>query len=366
MSEARVDQSEFYERQLPTISAGALGLALLVLLAAVGAWEYAMRGIGLETWDLGDGPGHWAVERRKVDAGGVDVAIIGASRILFDTDLDVFENVTGIRPVQLALAGTNARAFLTDLADDEDFNGLLIIGMTELMYFSPPEGGLFEGALRFYREETPSERFGHQAYLRLQGLFAFIEPEYTLVRLISRLPMPRRAGPLDPYDGVWKLQTNEADRQTRLWYRIASPGPLLEHAQHAWVADWEYFKPTNLKGFAPDAMSETLATTHRDIEKIRARGGGVVFVRCPSSDFYQDIEREYLPRSRFYDRLIAETHALGLHFEDYESMRGLIPPEGSHLSAGDAKVFTRAYASELVKQSTWLQARMAERNDAGD
>ena len=366
MSEARVDQSDFYERELPAISAAALGLALLVLLAGVGAWEYAMRGLGLETWDLGDGPSHWAVERRKVDAGGVDVAIIGASRILFDTDLDVFEEVTGIRPVQLALAGTSARSFLTDLADDEDFNGLLIIGMTELVYFSPPEIGLLEGALSFYREETPSERFGHQAYLRLQGLFAFIDAEYTLTSLISRLPLPRREGTFDPYDEVWKLATNEADRQTRIWHRIESPGRLLEHAKHAWGADWDYFKPINLEGFAPNAVSETLATTHRDIENIRARGGEVVFMRCPSSDFYRDIEREYLPRARIYDRLIAETHTLGLHFEDYESNRRLIPQEWSHLSAADATVFTRAFAVELVKQSAWLQARMAERNDRGE
>jgi hypothetical protein len=366
MSEARVDQGEFYERQIPAVPAAALGLALVVLLIGIGIWEYSMRGLGLETWDLDDGPGHWAVERRRVDAGGVDVAIIGASRILFDTDLDVFEEVTGIRPVQLALAGTVARSFLTDLADDEDFNGLLIIGMTELVYFLPPEGGLFEGALSFYRDETPSERFGHQVYLRLQGLFAFIDSEYTLTRLISRLPMPRREGTFDPYDEVWKLKTNEADRQTRLWHRIESPGPLLEHARHAWVADWEYFKPISLEGFAPDAINEAIATTYRDIEKIRARGGEVVFVRCPSSDFYQDIEREYLPRARIYDRLIAETYTLGLHFEDYESMRGLIPPEWSHLSATDAKVFTRAYALELVKQSAWLQARMAERNEPGE
>ena len=53
----------------------------------------------------------------------------------------------------------------------------------------------------------------------------------------------------------------------------------------------------------------------------------VVFIRCPSSHFYQDIEREYLPRARIYDRLIAKTQTLSLHFEDYESMQGLDIPE---------------------------------------
>ena len=83
-------------------------------------------------------------------------------------------------------------------------------------------------------------------------------------------------------------------------------------------------------------------------------------MRCPSTNFYRDIERQYFPRTKIYDRLIAETNALGLHFEDYHSMRGLKPPEWSHLSAADAKAYTRAYAEELVRQSAWLQARMSD------
>jgi len=357
MSEIGTDADDFYQRTLPLVPLTALVIAVTVFLIGTAVWEWSMRDVGLSTWDVGDGPGHWAVERRKVDAGLADVAIIGASRILFDTDLDVFEEITGIRPVQLALAGTNARSFLADLAEDEDFKGLLIVGMTEIVYFMPPDIGVFEAALEHYRNETPSERLGHQLYLQLQRVLAFIDPDYTLPKVVSRLPLPRRAGTLDPYDEVWKISTTEADRQTRLWYRIESPGPLVEHARHAWIADWEYFKPVYLGGYAADAVTEAIGATKRDVDRIRARGGEVVFVRCPSSGFYRDIEREYLPRERIYDRLVAETGALGLHFEDFESMRHLDPPEWSHLSRADASAFTAAYASELMRQSQWLKAR---------
>ena len=359
MSNVRVDESDFYQREIPRISRAVVWIALLVVVAGVGLWESSMRSLGLTNEDLGEGPSHWAVERRKVDAGEAEVAIIGASRILFDTDLDVFEEVTGIRPVQLALAGTIARPFLSDLADDPDFDGLLIIAMTELVYFLPPDLGLYEAALHYYRDESPSERIGHQLYLMLSRGFAFIEPDYGLARLVSRLPVPPRAGTFAPYDEVWKIWITEGDRQTRLWGRIETLGHLLDHAKHAWVADFEHNKPTYLASYADDRVAESIATTVRDVEKIRARGGDVVFIRCPSSHFYRDIEHEYLARARIYDRLIAETQTLGLHFEDYESMQGLDLPEWSHLSAAAAKDFTRAYAEELVRQSPWLQERMA-------
>jgi hypothetical protein len=355
----RADEGDFYQREIPRISRTVLWVALLVVVAGLGVWESSMRSLGLTTEDLGEGPSHWAVERRKVDAGEAEVAIIGASRILFDTDLDVFEEVTGLRPVQLALAGTTAGPFLSDLADDPDFDGLLIIGMTELVYFLPPEIGLYEAALHHYRTESPSDWIGHKLYVALSRWLAFIEPDYGLARLVSRLPMPSRAGTFSPYDEVWKIWITEGDRQTRLWQRIESPGHLNEHAKHAWVADWEHNKPTYVENYTAERVAETIAATVTDVEKIRARGGDVVFIRCPSSHFYQDIEREYLPRARIYDRLIAKTQTLGLHFEDYESMQGLDLPEWSHLSAAEAKNFTRAYAEELVRQSTWLRQRMA-------
>ena len=45
------------------------------------------------------------------------VAIVGDSRILFDTDLDRFEALTGVRPVQLAIHGTSALTLLEDAAE---------------------------------------------------------------------------------------------------------------------------------------------------------------------------------------------------------------------------------------------------------
>ena len=67
-------------------------------------------------------------------------AIVGDSRILFDTDLDRFQALTGVRPVQLAIHGTSALTLLEDVADNEHFNGLLIVGLADTMFFQPFDG----------------------------------------------------------------------------------------------------------------------------------------------------------------------------------------------------------------------------------
>ena len=115
---------------------------------------------GWKPGDLDDGASAWAEQRRRIDAGESQVAIVGDSRILFDTDLDRFEALTGVRPVQLALAGTNARPFLEQLAADSDFDGLAIVGIADRSYFRD-DIGLMADALDVYRYESPSRRSGH-------------------------------------------------------------------------------------------------------------------------------------------------------------------------------------------------------------
>ena len=87
------------------------------------AWEWNARtNLGLRAGDIGDSPQAWAEARRAADH--APVAIVGDSRILFDTDQKRFEQLTGVRPVQVAHVGTNARALLEHFANDPNFHGL--------------------------------------------------------------------------------------------------------------------------------------------------------------------------------------------------------------------------------------------------
>lgn len=344
-------------REIPKARLVAMGWLVFVLVTAgVIVWELQMRSLGLAAGDLDDSKAHWAVERRKIAAGDYDeVVIVGSSRILFDTDLDVWEEMTGRRPIQLALAGTNPRPFLTDFAANPHFKGLLVVGVTPDIFFGDwlgiPE---FAGLLDYWKEQTPSERFGHQVGLVLSRQLAFLDSAYTLTMLIDRVNLPNRGEIRRPYFDVWKLWETSDNRQTFLWGRVREDERLREHARLVWG-------PFDGKPMDEAGIARACSQAADAVKKIRARGGEVVFVRSPSAGLYYEHERHAAPRAKTWDRLLRETGAYGIHFDDYPEMQGLEVPEWSHLSRDSATRFTRAYVEVMMKDVLWLNEQASPR-----
>jgi len=344
------EQDEVTVRQVPGARWSAIGwLVLVLVVAAVAAWEWKMRTLGLKPGDMDDSKSNWAVERRKLATGQHDdVVIIGSSRILFDTNLDVWEEVTGRRPIQLALPGTNPRPHLKDLADNSDFSGLIVMDMTPDLFFTDWPGiPEFAGLTEFWKDESPSSRFGHLVGKELQRRFAFLDSAYRLGTLIDRLPVRDREGVRGPVRDVWKVWQSSDDRQTSLWERLVTDERLREHARWVWG-------PFNGEPVEQELIDRVIEDVRLDIEKIRARGGEVVLVRCPSAGLYYESEQWSAPRAKTWDPLIAKTGAFGVHFEDYLAMRHLDVPEWSHVSPADSPAFTRAYVQALAGELPWL------------
>jgi hypothetical protein len=358
MSESQLQQDIVTTRTTPATRWTAIAwLVLVLVVAATAAWEWKMRSLGLQAGDLDDSKSHWTVERRKVATGKHDeVVIIGSSRILFDTDLAAWEEVTGRRPIQLALAGTNPRPHLRDLAEHSDFSGLLVVGMTPDLFFTDWPGiPEFAGLTQFWKDESPSQRFGHLVGLELQRRLAFLDGSYRLGTLIDRgVPLADREGVRGPIRDVWKLWVTSGDRQTFLWSRIETDERLREHARWVWG-------PFSGEPVEQELIDRVIEEVRQDVEKIRARGGEVVFVRCPSANLYYESESWSAPRAKTWDPLLERTGSFGVHFEDYPEMRDLETPEWSHLSRESAGRFTRAYVEALVRELPWLlEGRPAE------
>jgi len=98
-------------------------------------------------------------------------------------------------------------------------------------------------------------------------------------------------------------------------------------------------------------MKEAVEKRFRDInaavEKLRARGGKIVFVRLPVSGGLKQLEDKITPRNQTWDPLLKLTNAPGIHFEDYPELATFTCPEWSHLSAGDSVEFTKRLAPHL-------------------
>ncbi len=347
------EQDDVTVRRIPAARFVAMAwLVLVLVVAATAAWEWRMRGLGLVAGDLDDSKAHWAVERRKIATGDNDgIAIVGGSRILFDTDLDVWEELTGKRPVQLALGGMSGQVFLADLAGNSDFAGLVVIDITPEQFFREGPGNPeFEGVLDNWASQGPAERFGHQIGLLLSRYLAFLDDQYTLATFIEQLDIPNRDKVEGPYLRVWKLSETYDDRQTVLWRQIETNERLRGHAIRVWLS-------RDRPPPGEDLIARICADVRESVAKIRARGGDVAFIRPPSSGGYYEREQLKVPRHTSWDRLLRETGTFGIHFEDYPDMRNLVLPEMSHLSRESATRFTRVYVGLLREQYPGLPSR---------
>lgn len=169
--------------------------------------------------------------------------------------------------------------------------------------------------------------------------------------LIDHLDLPNRGKITRPYLAVWKVSVTYDDRQTYLWWRVKEDGRLREHAKRVWMSAIR--KPPEA-----ELVARICEEARRDVGRIRARGGEVVFVRPPSAGAYIERERKIVPREKTWDRLLRETGAFGIHFDDYPEMQGMELPEMSHLSRESATRLTRAYVEVMMKDVAWLSEQV--------
>jgi len=334
-------------REIPRAPLAAIAwFVLAVALVATAAWEWRMRSLGLVAGDLADGKSSWAVERRKLESGEHDgVVLIGGSRILFDTNLDVFQENTGRRPVQLAMPGWNGQPVLKDIAENSRFAGLVVMDDSPTQLFRQGGGGhpLFTGVLEYWRDEGPARRASHRIENFLSRWLAFLDDNYSLMTLIDRVDIPNRGRIRGPYLSVWKLSERYADRQYVMWRKIETNERLRQHAIRVWLG-------RDLPPVSDEVIAGICADIARSVEKIRARGGEVVFLRPPSTGDVYTREEGIAPRVATWDRMLRESRAFGINFEDYPNMQGLNLPDLSHLTREDASRFTRAYVDVLLRE----------------
>jgi hypothetical protein len=162
------------------------------------------------------------------------------------------------------------------------------------------------------------------------------------------VPLQDRVGARGPQRDVWKIWEVGVIRQNFLWHRIETDERLREHARWVWG-------PFDGSGPKPDEVQRAIDQSKACVEKLRARGVEVVFVRAPSAGLYYESEQQALPRKRTWEPLLQQTGAFGIHFEDHPEMQGLEVPEWSHLSHASATRFTRAYVEVLIEHDPWLR-----------
>ena len=321
-----------------------VGLALAVGIAGL---EVNARRVGLHAGDLDNSEVEWV--KQRIRSNSAQVAIVGDSRILFDTDLDRFEALTGARPVQLAIHGTSPLTLLEDAASNEHFRGLLIVGLADTMFFQPFDG--YGGYVRRRGDFTsPSGRIGIEIDHALQRRLAFLDSNHRLSVVSHRLDPDFRPGVEGPKHDIWKVSEVGEDRATSMWPRVEYDHAYRARTRWAWKGFKDKFP------YTPQLIAKGLARAKIAVGKIRARGGEVVFVRPPSAPQLRVNEEAQLPKAKGWDRLLVHTRSVGVHTDDLPGeVQNLTLPEWSHLNRKCATVFTDAYVRRLTKLTPRLK-----------
>jgi hypothetical protein len=344
-----------YERPIPQLPWRDITVAVvLIVIAAACAWELYCRSIGYGP-TLNDNEDLWTSARRRVKP--ESIVIIGDSRGWYDLDLDELQKGLGKRPVQLAMGGSCAYPVLADLVNDENFHGTIICSVVPRLFVAPPGAPPMERAQKAVRRshtQTPAQRVSQYLAIPLEEHVAFLkQEELTLDDLLKRLPIPNRpyalvSPRLPPYFG-----TVDRERRARMIEECARPGKLQSTIQQIWLP---LFTPPPPPSYVPKEefakqMSQAIEQRFHDVaaavQKLRSRGGKIVFVHLPHSGGLKALEDRDTPRAGVWDRVINDTAAPGIYYEDFPELAGFNCPEWSHLSAGDSVEFSKRLIPHL-------------------
>lgn len=332
--------------------------AAVLTLIGFTSWELYLRNTGISI-DYDDTPAMWASKREQVYLPKEKSTVfIGSSRIKYDLDIDTWKNITGDEPIQLAIEGSSPAPVLQDLADDEKFHGKLVIDVTEILFFSqfPPHLSEPQKNVSYFKDETPSQRFSAMISYAAESELLFLDRwNYCTNAFLDKLEVPSRKGvfvfPVFPLD----FGRMTADRQAKMTDRFLADTNLQNKVKQI----WKYLGDNNRQPpMSGKPLDEFLLTIKSATDKIKARGGEVIFVRTPSSGPFYMGESQGFPRDKYWDRLLTVTQCKGIHFKDDPATANMQCPEFSHLSPYDAVTYTKSLIHSL-QQNGWKLAKQS-------
>ena len=323
-------------------------IAIILCIVGLSAWELYWRSNGYYP-DLDDNKDLWSVQRARVEkATKNDVLLLGASRVLFDIQLDEWEEVTGKRPIQLASEGSSPLPVFRDIVENTDFNGTIIVGVAPPVFFDYAKTSSVswkwpQARIAHFYDRTYAQRLNHLISLPLQKNIAFLSTSemetadpIDLKTLLDRVKIGNRipAGGPPP---LFNFKDIAVDRNSKMKDRTVTDTAFANSITKVWQFYGQNSPPPDKDGVIKYFIE--------DVKKFKEKGGNLILVRCPSTGGSRMGESHVFARHDFWDQVVLQANVNGYHFEDYDQLKHFDCPEWSHLSASDASIFT----TELAK-----------------
>ncbi len=332
-----------------SLSKSAILMVVLVFISVV-VWELYLRSKGYET-SVDDDPALWANQREKVyEPADLATVFIGSSRIKFDLDIDSWQAITGDHAIQLACVGSSPLPVLVNLADDKKFKGRLVVDVTERLFFSSNSSRRPDEGIKQYKTQTPAQRASFQINRVLESQFVFFDKDrLSLGAYLDHIPLHNRSGVFHFSGFPSDFGRVKFNRQEYMTNKMAADTSIQNVVKKIWAS---FDKDTTFRPTSGKKLDSILTVVKTAVDKIKSRGGDVLFVRTPSSGNLLARENKYYPRQQYWEKLLTATNCPGIHYTDFPELNNLVCPEESHLSLADAKVFTTHFVN-LLKTKGW-------------
>lgn len=337
-------------------------LAVLLAIALAAGVESYWRSQGQRAPMVVDDKDNWSLQREQVSTGDRQaVALLGMSRIQLGFATQVFrDRFPNYALGNLCVEGLAPFATLRDLANDESFQGVVVIEITEpgvmkgLWENQQPYVDYFHSNWRFDKRIVRSTANVIQSHL------VMVNPSLCIRELLTKAiegkwPVPNYL--VTHADRSRLADFSKADMM-RLWMFL---GDIILGDRYARRdRPSKAAVPASADTTVADSMAqwlEDVAAFDQQVKAIQSRGGKVVFVRYPISGATRFGIDLAFPRQQYWDTFAKNISAIAIHCDDVPGLRGYPTPDWSHLGEADAHRFTAALLDELERQGVLTPPR---------
>jgi hypothetical protein len=296
----------------------------------------------------------WAEHRAKVEtATQEDIILIGSSRTGFNFNTHKWEEVQGVKPINLSTDGKPPGPFLNDIVENTTFNGTIIIGITPLFWFDVADNPWWQPAnqwIKHYHNQSYAQKLGqalskplHRNLVMLTSSELEFYNDLDLKSLIGRISIPGR---LPEERMLYNFSYHDEDRNLIMLPIMQNNPEFTKKITYV----WDGFLP-NIPTFdvIKDEIPGIINYYKKVIDVFKARGGKIIFVRHKAEEPWNKATKRFLPREKVWDAFIKEVKCPSYHFEDHEFMSKHTLPDWSHMYYTDALTYTEDMVNKLIE-----------------
>ena len=282
----------------------------------------------------------WSWYRAQASNGNPKLVLLGASRSQLNISVPYLKQQLKNHDVlQLSVNAQYPMATLKSLADDHTFSGTVLLSLNaqalEQRYL-----GMQQGHNDFYHKDASFNQ-SLNAYLvaQLQSQWRFLHPSLGLQKIITFYQQHRR-WPEPPYT------TAHVDRSISADYAMTNIKHLQKHFYKQKLDNYQTDTPT-----APNLWHQNAELLQNYAAAIAKRGGTVIVVRFPTDKGHWQLDEQFYPRQKYWDKIGGQNGLHVIHFNDIDGMKAFDLPDSSHLDFRQKNAFTEVLLNHLIKHN---------------